>query len=948
LTDLAGALLRAMLGFADGRLREVERDALGAATDLAGALGGPGPGADLATADAELAQARGGLAAFRAALGGPVSVGAAQQAATELGAALRHVDRAVEAVRPGSTVATLLSGPFSAPVVPRGLAAQLGLRQPSTPTFDGQALTYRLTSGGPVTLSGSVPLRVGSGALVARLRLDGGPAAFGVDVRLADVSFTLQGAASEDGLVKALAGGGSSIAADLTVGVDTARGLTVAGATSGPVTVPAQVSGGVLDVRAVELDLPVAPGAGGPVAIAVGAQVGARLGTVLGFALDGVGVRVVVDADSVSTGTPARVEARRPRGVGAFLDAGPVRGGGYLEVSPTGYAGVLDVGVGPVQARAFGIVESTGERFSLVVSIGAEFDPAVEIALGFTLNGVGGLVGVEREVDTEALLDRIHDHAIEQLLFPADPAGAAPQILRALGAVFPARPGGLVVGPMVKLGWGRPVSFVTASLALVLQLPDPKIAVLGTFQMAVPSPSVPIVQLKGAVFSEITPEHILVLVVLEDSRVAGYPVTGDVGIVVGLGSDPAFAISAGGFHPRYPAPAELVGLRRLSIDLSPPVLLTIRASAYVALTTGSVQLGGRLEASGDAGPVSFHGFVQLDAIVRWAPSFSFEADLAAGFDMRFEGASFAGVRLSLHLTGPAPWSVHGTATLELPILPDVDVEVGPVTWGERHNPPPPLVHPRALVRAALADPSAWKAELPSDADRVVTVRDDPAGSTLLVHPLGRFEGRQRVVPLETTISRVGPSPVPANETRVHLGQPTLTQAGGTTMSFGAVSGVDDHFPPGQFLELSDDERLRRPAFEDMLAGVRLGPADGVRTVDPAGATQSDLHYDTVFPGMDLEPSAEPFHDLASVAFAVLAAGAAGRSGLRRDVRYATGKREPLVLAPAGNVRIRSAADLGVPAGVPDEPLTFTAASERLSELGAAGALQLVAMGTELA
>ena len=431
---------------------------------------------------------------------------------------------------------------------------------------------------------------------------------------------------------------------------------------------------------------------------------------------------------------------------------------------------------------------------------------------------------------------------------------------------------------MVKLGWGRPISFVTASLGVVIVLPDPKIVILGTFELAVPSPDLPIIDLKGSVFSEITADHALALVVLEDSRVAGYPVSGDLGFLVGFGDDPSFAISAGGFHPRYPAPRELAAMRRLSIDLSPPIVLTIRATAYVAFTTNSFQLGGRLEAEGDAGPVSVHGFVQLDAIVRWAPSFAFEADLSAGFDMRFAGESFAGVQLRLHLQGPAPWMAHGTATLEIPILPDVDVEVGPISWGDGRNPPPPAAHPLGLVREALSVPEAWRPELPRDADALVTLRSDPADPPLLVHPLGMFEGRQRAVPLETTIARVGPSPVPGGEKRIHLGQPTLSD-GGAPVDFGAVSGVADHFAPGQFLDLSDDDQLRRPAFEDMPAGIRLGPAGGVRT-DPGLATQSDLHYDTVYPHQNLSPGRDVFPLLRQSAFAVLAAGAAGRSALQ--------------------------------------------------------------------
>jgi hypothetical protein len=937
-TELGAALLQAALGFAEQRLHEVDDEALGSATALATALG-CAPPADPVAVDAELALARQFLQALQTDLGQPPSQAVARRAATDLGQALQHIDDAINLVRPGTNLRALLDTPFAAVIAPTGLAAQLGLSAPSGLTYDGGLLGYRVTSTGPGTMPGPVPLHLGSVSLAAQLNLSTG--ALSLVVTIGQAGFSL--GVGFDSFIHTLVGGGSSVTADVTIGADTERGLTVAGATSGPVTVPARTSSNSLDVLGLELAAP----AEAPGAIDLGAELTATLGGVITFALQGVGVRVMVDADRLSSGSPATIAVKPPRGIGVTLDAGPVQGGGYLEVAGTTYEGLLQVTLGPVQATAFGILDTAAADtgFSFIVVITAEFDPAIEIALGFTLNGVGGLVGVQRTFDSAELLDRIHDHAVDQLLFPADAATAAPQILRTLGAVFPARAGGFVIGPMIKLGWGRPVSFVTASLAIILQLPDPKIALLGTFELAVPSPSLPIVSLKGQVFSEITPEHILVLIILDGSRIAGYPVSGDLGIYIGYGADPDFAISAGGFHPQYHPPAELASMQRLSMDLSPPVVLVLRAEAYVAFTSNSFQLGGRLEASADLDVVSVHGFVQLDAILRWAPAFSFEVDLSAGFDIRFEGELFAGVQVSLHLSGPAPWTAHGTATLELPIVPDIDVEVGPITWGDSTNPPPPIAHPRDLVRDALVEPAAWQAVLPAEARQVVTLRDSPQDPPLLIHPSGELEGRQRAVPLETTISRVGPSTVPAGETRVNLGQPMLTQ-NGVSIAVGAVSPLEDHFAPGQFLELTDEEKLRRPAFEDMLAGVRLGAnAGGVITAE-SDAMQSDLHYDTVFPGMWFPGRfAEEFFSMSAVAFAALGAGAAGRSPLRRDVRYAT-PYDPIELAPAAAMRIRTTGDLGVPAGLDDVALSYTAATERLRSLGSPG-LQLVALGTEL-
>ena len=941
MTDVAAALLHAMLDFAEQRLQSLEAGALQSASDLANAInpGGPAPTpVQAAQAESELTAARSSLAAFATGLSGSITLPTMQQATRDLGTGLDHVNDAIKAIASGSDVAALLKNEFTTAITATGLAAQLGLSVPNPPQYDGITLSYGVSTAAASTVAGSVPLHVESVALNAGLRLADGTFAVTVDLR--GLGLSLNGSAY-DSFLSDLLGAGALVSTDVRVAVDTQRGLTVAGAAGGPVTLPVRVSNPVLDVHALELELP----ASAPNSIDIGAQLSATLGSVLTFAVDGVGARVTIDADHLTTGAPLLISPKPPACLGTEIDAGPVRGGGYLAISGTTYSGLLDVAVGPVEARAFGILDTAADPgFSLIVVMTAEFDPAIEIALGFTLNGVGGVVGLQRATDTDALRMRLHDHGIDQLLFPHDPVAAAPQILHTLGDVFPARADSVVVGPMVKMGWGHPVSFVTASLGLILQLPDPKIVILGTFQLAVPSPDLPIVNLKGALYSEITPDHVVVRILLEDSVIAGLSVTGEVGVYLGLGADPGFAISAGGFHPQYQPPAELNDLRRLTIDMSPPVILTIRATAYVALTTNSFQLGGRLEAAGNIGPVSIHGFIQLDAILRWAPSFSFEVDLSAGFDMRFEGVSFAGVSLSLHLAGPRPWIIHGTATLEIPILPDIDVEVGPITWNREPNPPPPMISPRALVLEALNEPTAWAAKPPTGVGSVVTLRTTSDDPPLLAHPLAEFEGRQSRVPLETTITKVGADPVLPNENRVNLGQPTLTQQD-VSVPFGAVSPVVDHFAPGQFLDLTDEEKLHRPAFEDMPAGIHLGPANGIRTIDTNDeATESDLHYDTVFPRMSFTTaSREEFFPF--TAYAVLAVGAAGRTPLRADTRYAT-KWDPIEFAPAAQVRIRSTTDLTAPPGLADEPLTYTAAADRLATLTDAAAYQLVALGTE--
>ena len=87
------------------------------------------------------------------------------------------------------------------------------------------------------------------------------------------------------------------------------------------------------------------------------------------------------------------------------------------------------------------------------------------------------------------------------------PAAAAPVILSMLEHVFPSERGAAAIGPMVELGWGRPVSFLTAQLGVIVSLPDPRVVIVGRVRVALPAPQLPIVDLRATVYGEVTSDH---------------------------------------------------------------------------------------------------------------------------------------------------------------------------------------------------------------------------------------------------------------------------------------------------------------------------------------------------------------------------------------------------------------------------------------------------------
>ena len=125
-----------------------------------------------------------------------------------------------------------------------------------------------------------------------------------------------------------------------------------------------------------------------------------------------------------------------PNGIGLVLDAGIIKGGGYLGVDADGYAGVLELKMLAVGVKAIAILNTKSEAgFSLLLLIFGQF-PAIQLSFGFTLTGVGGLIGVQHTASPTALSQGIGNGSLDAVLFPENPVGDAPRIINTLRTCF--------------------------------------------------------------------------------------------------------------------------------------------------------------------------------------------------------------------------------------------------------------------------------------------------------------------------------------------------------------------------------------------------------------------------------------------------------------------------------------------------------------------------------
>ncbi|MFJ7249766.1 DUF6603 domain-containing protein [Kitasatospora sp. NPDC098652] len=640
--------------------------------------------------------------------------------------------------------------------------------------------------------------------------------------------------------------------------------------------------------------------------------------------VEGVGAEVAV-ADGAVTVTPVAAD-----GLGVRLALGPAKGAGYLRHDGDRYAGALALGLGVVDVKAFGVLHTS--PFALLAVLSAGFDPPIELGLAFTLNAVGGIVGVGYAIDRDGLAAAVQGGQLDRVLFPADPVAAAPQILTTLDSVFRPRPGSIVVGPMFRLGWGRPVSFLTADIGLVLELPSAVIALLGRLRVALPAPQAPVIDLRAAIVGIVDAAHGLVELTadLGGSRLLLAPIEGGLALRVKSGDDATFILSAGGFHPRFTAPPGFPVPRRLSIAIADSAFVKIVFTGYFAVTPATVQAGASLTAVIGTEDTGVSGRLGFDALVRWEPSFGLVLDLYGSFHLRFAGASLCSVDLKVLVEGPTPcWHVAGRASVSL-FLFDVSFPFDE-HWGctgTATAPPPPDVAGRLLQ--AVTDPRSWAPVPPPDAGALPTVQPDAQGAALL-HPVGLLRLSQRVVPLGVPITRFGPGRLPAPP-------PTFTVAVAFASGSGTSVPVTEQFARADFFDLTDDEKLTQPAFEPLCSGAELAPPAGTGA---APRRSVDMVYQTIVVGGDPAVTPNGWRIEEPALTAALGHGAVALSALYAErTRYTAPGLAPALNAP--RYAIADRATLAEAAGAA-RSATFTEALVSLRGVSKPGtAFQVVA------
>jgi hypothetical protein len=528
-----------------------------------------------------------------------------------------------------------------------------------------------------------------------------------------------------------------------------------------------------------------------------------------------------------------------PRGIGLLVDAKVIVGGGYLEAYPERgeYLGFAQLTLkDQIAIKAYGVI-LTRPQVSFLLLISAEFPP-IQLGLGFRLTGVGGIVGINRRLDTQRLLDGLRDNLLDELLFPADPSRDPHSLVTKAAGLFPASEGQYAFGPSALITWG-PSDLVRIKLALVIELPAFRISVLGVLQALVSKRVagrellVLELQVNFAGVFDFEECFIRFDASLYRSRLLGLTLDGEMAWRLRYGSgSPDLVMTLGGFHPDFQPPALALpaNIRRLQITLAsgnPHIWV----DAYFAITSNSIQFGAGGHLRFSKWGVGISGDLGFDALFQFSP-FHFEAGVFFLLSASWKGVDFTSIEITGTFSGPSPWRIKGQFKLKICWFLKITVPIDE-SWGDSDETSLGQVDVIPLLLEDLGSARTWE-RTTGQTHLLVSCRPSQvAPEELLVHPNDLLAVRQSTVPLGLKIDKFGERR-PRDASRFRI---ALKRGGGT------MSGVPlrAHFAPAQFFHRTDEQRLSASSYELFEAGAGFEDLDAV--VFDGWAVQ-DVAYET--------------------------------------------------------------------------------------------------------
>lgn len=516
-----------------------------------------------------------------------------------------------------------------------------------------------------------------------------------------------------------------------------------------------------------------------------------------------------------------------PEGMGLALAAPLFEGGGYIDVDMDKgyYAGMFEIAViEKIDATATVVLMTKTpdgkDRISLFAALSGIFSPPIQLGYGFALNGIGGLIGLNRRIDMGKLEDEmVKNKNLNKLMFPEDPIKNAPVIISMIDNVFPPESGYHVFGPFVKIIWGGAVKLVEFNIGVFVGLKLTSlenILLLGTARVQLPNEEAEIIRLNMDVVGswDLGNKEFFIYGSLYDSKILKkFDVKGDMLFLVRYGKDSVIVFSAGGYHPRWSEynkdlTATLPSMQRLYFGLIGKNK-KFELTSYMAITTNSFQFGAKAYIWLKFGPIRLDGNLGFDTLIQFSPLF-FDVRILFGAHVKWKSHNLLGLDVTCNLTGPNQYHAWGVAKFDIlwwTIEEDFDKK-----WGKKEKEEIEYVKPSETLRSELKKnnvefiPQKWKYEgviFTEDADEKMSAYGD------LVF-------KQELIPLNEHIERYSGKTVEEDEQKLDL-----------VVSETQYANIESHqkHPESKFMpkdfKIIDEDDINAPPFFSAKNGVRV-------------------------------------------------------------------------------------------------------------------------------
>ena len=721
------------------------------------------------------------------------------------------------------TTSLELAGGIALTIRPEGIKLVTGFKDPTVSELHGELkiqLANRTIDNQPIILIGSADgsnFQYGSLSVNGGMNIEAGKEAeVFIEAEISRGKLVVKAKDGDGFLKKILPPDGFAVDFDLTIGLSSLRGFYFSGSSGLEILIPANIPVGPLCIEGLTVVL---KSKDQNLPLELGANIRVTLGPIVALVRN-VGMSATFSFPSNHSGNlgPLQLDIgfKPPSGIGLSVDTGGIKGGGILDFNPDNgeYFGALELEFKDLfSLKAFGIINTRlpdgSKGFSMLIIITAEFSP-IQLGFGFTLNGVGGLLGVNRTTKVDVLKEGLKNNTLKSILFPEDIVANINRIVTDIKQVFPQQNDHFLICPMGKIGWGAP-TIITLELGILIEIPSSRLIILGVLKALLPEEKNPLLKLQVNFLGIIDFENksISFDASLYDSKILTFTLTGDMALRLAFGDKPVFILSVGGFHPAFKeVPDDLKNMRRITISLYDGADARIIIQTYFAVTSNTAQFGAKAELYAEKGNFNIYGFVSYDVLFQFSP-FKFIADFGAGVALRRHSSVIMSIHVSGQLSGPKPWDARGEASVSFFFF-SVSVPFH-ATWGDSNNDAEKQKEDiLELLKVAISDDRNWKAEIPANNKLHVSIRTI-LDSSMPVHPFGILTFSERLVPLEIGIKKFGNKlPKDVSNFTIKVDNDKLK-----------TEEAREQFAPANFFEMTDAQKLDRPSFEQMKSGFKI-------------------------------------------------------------------------------------------------------------------------------